>query len=68
MINVDLKNSRRHMTHDESTYSDPESFLPERWLNEDGQLDHSASILDSVVFGFGRRCVDMFESFRMSGS
>lgn len=43
------------MTRDESVYPDPDSFRPERWLNKDGQLDQSASILDSVVFGFGRR-------------
>ena len=48
------------MTHDESVYSDPDSFRPERWLTEDGQLDRSAvSLLDSVVFGFGRRYAEI---------
>ena len=45
----------RHMTHDGSVYSDPDSFRPESWLNEKGRLDQSASILDNVAFGFGRR-------------
>jgi len=40
------------MTRDESIYPQPESFLPERFINEDGQLNDNDLIL---TFGFGRR-------------
>ncbi|CAL1703516.1 unnamed protein product [Somion occarium] len=41
--------------HDTSAYPDPESFMPERFLNPDGSLN--ANIRDPQVacFGFGRR-------------
>jgi cytochrome P450 len=32
---------------------DPESFKPQRWLNEDGKIRDD---LKSPTFGFGRRC------------
>ncbi|KAF7346475.1 hypothetical protein MSAN_01875600 [Mycena sanguinolenta] len=43
------------MGHDESKYSNPDEFNPERFLNSDGQLNTDDHILG---FGFGRRiCV-----------
>ncbi|KAF8895356.1 CyP450 monooxygenase [Infundibulicybe gibba] len=42
------------MSHDESTYKDPESFSPERFLDDQGQLNED----EPIVWGFGRRgCV-----------
>ncbi|TFK74232.1 cytochrome P450 [Pluteus cervinus] len=39
------------MTRDESVYPDPENFLPERFLDEHGNLTENDRIL---VYGFGR--------------
>ena len=44
------------MAHDESKYPNPESFIPERFLNNDGSLRPNTT--DNTTFGFGRRmCV-----------
>ncbi|KAF9266570.1 cytochrome P450 [Marasmius fiardii PR-910] len=40
------------MTRDESVYPDPESFIPERFLTEDGTCNEDKMVLP---FGFGRR-------------
>ncbi|KAF9265964.1 cytochrome P450 [Marasmius fiardii PR-910] len=40
------------MTRDESVYPDPESFLPERFLTEEGTCNDDQML---VAFGFGRR-------------
>lgn len=40
------------MTHNESKYPDPFTFLPERFLNDDGSLTSDDC---SIPFGFGRR-------------
>ncbi|ESK86760.1 hypothetical protein Moror_15178 [Moniliophthora roreri MCA 2997] len=40
------------MTRDESVYSDPESFVPERYLTEDGTCNDDEM---TFIFGFGRR-------------
>ncbi|KAG6380283.1 cytochrome P450-like protein [Boletus reticuloceps] len=42
--------------HDESRYPDPYTFLPERFLDDDGSFKHNEC--ENIVFGFGRRiCV-----------
>ncbi|KAK7048444.1 cytochrome P450 [Favolaschia claudopus] len=40
------------MTHDESVYTNPDEFRPERFLDKDGQLNSDDRVLG---FGFGRR-------------
>ncbi|KAF9267777.1 cytochrome P450 [Marasmius fiardii PR-910] len=40
------------MTRDEAVYTDPESFNPDRFLNEDGTCNEDQM---SLSFGFGRR-------------
>uniref|UniRef100_A0A0W0F0L2 Cytochrome P450 n=1 Tax=Moniliophthora roreri TaxID=221103 RepID=A0A0W0F0L2_MONRR len=40
------------ITRDPRTYPDPESFIPERFLNEDGTPNDDDM---SLIFGFGRR-------------
>ncbi|KAF5365293.1 hypothetical protein D9758_005475 [Tetrapyrgos nigripes] len=46
------------MTHDASIYKDPDQFIPERHLREDGHFDNINSIL---AYGFGRRvCVGRY--------
>ncbi|KAJ3505896.1 hypothetical protein NLJ89_g7171 [Agrocybe chaxingu] len=43
------------MTHDESVYKDPETFNPDRFITEDGELNDDDRVL---AYGFGRRiCV-----------
>lgn len=43
--------------HDEAVYPEPESFIPERFLEE--------GVPDSlhIAFGFGRRCVEFLPLF-----
>lgn len=43
------------MLHDEKAYSDPDTFNPDRWLNQE-VIDKDVDPLE-VTFGFGRRCV-----------
>lgn len=44
------------MAHDESRYPNPDTFIPERFLNEDGPLKPNDT--QHIAFGFGRRmCV-----------
>ncbi|KAJ6534385.1 cytochrome P450 [Mycena capillaripes] len=41
--------------HDEDTYGPhPDKFIPERWLTQDGQLNHAIRE-PNAAFGFGRR-------------
>ena len=46
----------RAMTRDETVYTDPESFKPERFLNDDGTCNEDDV---SIAFGFGRRYVGL---------
>lgn len=44
------------MAHDESRYPDPHTFIPERFLNDDGSL--KPNDVEHIAYGFGRRiCV-----------
>ncbi|KAG6377458.1 cytochrome P450-like protein [Boletus reticuloceps] len=44
------------MAHDETRYPNPHSFIPERFLNDDGSL--KPNDIEHIAFGFGRRiCV-----------
>ncbi|KAL1673532.1 cytochrome P450 [Schizophyllum commune] len=43
------------MTRDETTYPDPDTFKPERFLTADGALDPTVRNPCDIVFGFGRR-------------
>ncbi|KAF9267146.1 cytochrome P450 [Marasmius fiardii PR-910] len=43
------------MLHDETTYPDPHSFKPERFIRADGKLNTEVRDPTSVLFGFGRR-------------
>lgn len=36
-------------------FSDPDTFVPERWLNEDGSLRSDMRDAELSAFGFGRR-------------
>ena len=58
----------RANARDPKAYSDPEVFNPERFL-KDGKLDTSVMDPDTVVFGYGRRCVRtriMYDSPRLT--
>ncbi|KAI0743064.1 cytochrome P450 [Daedaleopsis nitida] len=41
--------------HDEKVFYDPEEFIPERWLNEDGSPRQDMRDAELAAFGFGRR-------------
>lgn len=41
------------MTHNESKYPNPDEFIPERFLAEDGSL--LPNDIEHLAFGFGRR-------------
>ncbi|RPD63476.1 cytochrome P450 [Lentinus tigrinus ALCF2SS1-6] len=43
------------MLHDERMFYEPEEFIPERWLNEDGSLREEMRDAELAAFGFGRR-------------
>ncbi|KAF8079095.1 cytochrome P450 [Lyophyllum atratum] len=40
------------MAHDESIYPEPDSFLPERFFDDEGRLNNDDQV---IAFGFGRR-------------
>lgn len=44
----------RAILHDESVFTEPEEFNPERYL-KDGKLDPSVRQPEVSAFGFGRR-------------
>jgi len=43
----------RAILHDPAIYPDPEEFMPERFLNEDGSVRDDPTL--SLVFGIGKR-------------
>ena len=45
----------RGITRDAEVYPDPERFMPERFLDANGQVDRSRTDPEDVTFGFGRR-------------
>ena len=42
----------RAMTHDKGKYTRPNQFIPERFLNERGELNDDSTVL---TYGFGLR-------------
>lgn len=47
----------RAMLRDPIEYPEPETFKPERFLDERGEINHSVRKPDTAAFGFGRRWV-----------
>ena len=47
------------MLHDENVYPDPMTFKPERFLDENGNIDLSVQNPSVASFGFGRRSVEL---------
>lgn len=45
------------MLHDEREYPDPESFIPERFLDSKGRINPEVRDPEQALFGFGRRYV-----------
>ena len=45
------------MSRDADVYPFPDAFMPERYLDADGNLDLSRGDPADFVWGFGRRCV-----------
>jgi cytochrome P450 len=43
------------MLHDPNTFDNPSDFIPERYLDADGNLDPSVPDSEMAGFGFGRR-------------
>ncbi|KAH9927367.1 cytochrome P450 [Amylocystis lapponica] len=43
------------MFRDSSKFSDPEVFMPERYLDADGKLNPAMNEAETAAFGFGRR-------------
>lgn len=41
--------------HDDTEYPEPDTFLPERFLDENGNINKDVRDPLSVAFGFGRR-------------
>lgn len=49
----------RAIAHDESTYPNPYTFIPERFLSDDGSI--KPNDVDHIAYGFGRRmCVGRY--------
>ena len=48
------------MLHDENEYPDPESFKPERFINNRKTGDNEPRDPADIIFGFGRRFVTFF--------
>ena len=49
--------ARRAISHNRDLFSDPDAFIPERFLDENGDLDLSQGNPMDFAFGFGRRWI-----------
>jgi hypothetical protein len=47
--------TNRKIMHDEEEYPEPDTYLPERHLDENGNLGNTVRDPLSIAFGFGRR-------------
>lgn len=47
------------MLHDSDDYENPDDFVPERFIGEDGQIIQDAQDQVMAAFGFGRRYVTL---------
>ena len=56
------------MLHDPDVYPNPSLFFPERFLDGEGKIDPQIRRPDSIVFGFGRRSVELSDLFVGSAS
>jgi hypothetical protein len=57
-VSTVLTETSRAMTHNESQYSEPFEFKPERFFDKNGELNDDDKIL---AFGFGRRYFPSFD-------
>lgn len=55
---TEMNGEGRAIMHDPETFPEPDKFVPERFLS-DGQLNQEVLDPAEVVFGFGRRCVNV---------
>ena len=56
---TDGNQNHRALLHDEEVYPQSSKFMPERFLDERGQIDRKVRNPDLAAFGFGRRLVDL---------
>ena len=49
------RSTLRSILHDPKMYTEPDAFIPERYLSQDGKPNQDVRDPGSVIFGFGRR-------------